>query len=129
MSSDPKKVYDDIVRMAAGLPEQGKDAVETAAHHLEMLHYQNLVDFTGKDFLRLTNQEFLAELDRVMKMSPRELGVTATVIEDWTDGAASAEANRAKRLEFMFKEYGKLCRLRANDPEAWDEINELYFDD
>ena len=129
MHKDPKALRDEIARQVAGFTEFDDAAIESAAHHLEMLYYQNLIDFTGKDFLRLKNKEFLAEIDAVMNMSARTLGTTATVVEDWTDGPASAEANRTKRLEFMFKEFDKLRRLRANEPEAWDEVNELYYDD
>ena len=129
MNQDPEAVYEEVVRKVNALTDHGPEAVEAAAHHLEMLHYQNLIDFTSKDFLRLTNREFLAELAEVMKMPPRRLGVTATVIEDWSAGPEAAEENRAKRLDFMFREYDKLSRLRANEPEAWDEINELYYDD
>ncbi len=125
----PKTLYEEIVAKTRALPDHDADAIEAAAHHLEMLHYQNLIDFTSKDFLRLTNAEFIAELDLVMKMSPGKLGATATVIEEWEEGAKSAEENRSRRLDFMFREFEKLCRLRANEPEAWDEINELYYDD
>lgn len=129
MKQDSKSLMEENRRKIEALSDQGPDLIESAAHHLEMLHFQNQIDFTKKDFLRLNNREFLLELERVAAMSPRELGVTATMVEDWSAGAAAAEENRAKRMEYMYKEYEKLCRLRANEPEAWDEINELYFDD
>jgi hypothetical protein len=129
MEKDAQTVLEEIAAKAALLPDHSADEIEGAAHHLEMLHYQNLIDFTKKNFIRLTKTDFLDELRRVLKFTPRELGVTATVAEDWTRGEAAAEENRILRLEFMFRRFKKLSGLRSNDPEAWDEINELYFDD
>lgn len=130
MNRDPRSLYDEILRELEAMPAHDAAAVEAAARHLEMLHYQVLVDFTSRDFLRLSNREFIAELDAVMKMDGDSLRASATVVEEWTgDAKKSPEENRAKRMEFMFKEYRKLCRLRGNEPEAWDEINELYYDD
>jgi hypothetical protein len=43
--------------------------------------------------------------------------------ESWT-----ALAKRI-RIAYLCEQFELISRLRDDEPEAWDEINELYFDD
>lgn len=111
------------------LPDHSPEEVESAAHHLEMLHYQNMLEAVDRDFLRYHKLNVLKKLQEIARMDAAHLRDTRTVVEEWDRPEVMAEENRRRRMELILREYKKLWRLRSNDPKAWDEINELYYDD
>lgn len=109
------------------LKEFPKDApaekIEETAKTLENKHYEPLLLLKTPGFLRMGRNDLELEIDRVTKMSDEEM-----MAEGF---AANADFNlfKAKHLQLLVYHYGLLCRLRADDPTAWDTIYELYEDD
>jgi len=103
--------------------EVPEEKIEETARILEGMHYEPVLLLRTPDFLRMGIKDLEAEIDRVNRMS--DAGMQA-------EGFA-ANANfsvfKAKHLQLLIYHYGLLCRLRADDPTAWDTINELYEDD
>ncbi len=128
-SIDIKSLYAKLAEEISSLPDHTSNEIESAAHHLEMLHYQNLLDSVDKNFLRYRKEDVLKKLKEIAIADIAKLQSTRTVVEEWENPDVSPETNRARRMELIVREYQKLCRLRSNEPEAWDEINELYYDD
>jgi len=127
--SNAIEVYHQLRREIESLPAHSAAEIEAAAHHLEMLHYQNLLDSVAKDFIRLTKEDVLNKLQEIAFADPPALESNPTVVEEWRNPDVSAETNRIRRMKLVAREFKMLSRLRSNEPEAWDEINELYYDD
>jgi len=128
-SMDPLILYRKLESEIAQLPDHTPDEVESAAHHLEMLHYQNMLEAVDRNFLRYRKTDVLKKLQEIARLDAERLRATRTVVEEWDRPEVTVEENRRRRMELIAREYKKLCRLRSNDPKAWDDINELYYDD
>jgi hypothetical protein len=128
-SMDPLILYRKLESEIAQLPDHTPDEVESAAHHLEMLHYQNMLEAVDRNFLRYRKTDVLKKLQEIARLDAEHLRATRTVVEEWDRPEVTVEENRRRRMELIAREYKKLCRLRSNDPKAWDDINELYYDD
>ncbi len=100
-----------------------KDKVEETARQLHEMNYEppflipvkNFPEFTRKDALKYLN-DILETPDNTLKKLP----VAST---------HSPDEIRQKTMEMLAREFDLLQKLRLNDPEAWDHINELYEDD
>ncbi|MFQ3621354.1 MAG: hypothetical protein SNJ78_10490 [Spirochaetales bacterium] len=128
-NKDSIACYEELVQEVKALPDHTREEIESAAHHLEMLHYQNLLDGVDKNFIRYTKAQVLQKLQEIITADVGILPAQATVVEEWDRRDLNPEVNRRRRMELIVREYKKLCRLRSNEAEAWDEINELYYDD
>gem|GEM_PF-1445271 len=128
-SMDAMALYRKLEAEIDRLPDHTPEEVESAAHHLEMLHYQNMIEAVDRNFIRFRKTDVLKKLEEIARMNAEHLRATRTVVEEWDRKDVTAEENRRRRMELIVREYKKLCRLRSNDPTAWDEINELYYDD
>ena len=74
-------------------------------------------------FLRMGRKDLESEIERVNQMSDAEM-----MLEGFASDANFSEF-KAKHLKLLIYHYALLCRLRNNDPSAWDTINELMEDD
>ncbi|MCX7788891.1 MAG: hypothetical protein N2442_14475 [Spirochaetes bacterium] len=122
-------LYKTLVEEVSRLPDHSPEEIESAAHHLEMLHYQNLLESVDRNFIRYKKEDILRKLKEIAIADIANLKANSTVVEEWENSNVTPEENRARRMRFVCREYKKLCALRSNQPEAWDEINELYYDD
>ena len=93
------------------------------ARTLEGMAYEPVLLLKTPGFLHMGCKDLETEIARVNAMTDEEMR---------SEGFA-ADANfsefKAKHVQLLIYHYGLLCRLRADDPEAWDIINELYEDD
>lgn len=71
---------------------------------------------------------FLVQTPHFFTMKKAELGAEMTRVLQLPADQASEEI-KCKQVEILLYYYELLCRLRLNEPEAWDTINELYEDD
>lgn len=126
---DTQALYRELAEGISRLPDHSAEQIESAAHHLEMLHYQNLLESVDRNFIRYRREEVLKKLKEIAIADIASLKANPTVVEEWDNPKVSPEENRARRMRLIYREYKKLCALRSNKPEAWDEINELYYDD
>lgn len=74
-------------------------------------------------FLRMKAKEIEQESERVRALSAEEL------VQAGMPANEDAEAYKANHLRLLDYHYRLLARLRLDEPEAWDEVNELYEDD
>ena len=109
------------------LKEFPKDApvgkIEETAGLLEGMSYEPVLLLKTRGFLRMHRKELETEIERVNQMTTKEM-----MAEGFAENANFNEF-KAKHLQLLIYHYGLLCRLRTDDPEAWDTINELYEDD
>jgi hypothetical protein len=126
---DIQALYRELAEEVSRLPDHTPEQIESAAHHLEMLHYQNLLESVDRNFIRYRKEDVLKKLNEIAIADIAKLKADRTVVEEWDDPKVSPEENRVRRMRLVLREYKKLCALRSNKPEAWDEINELYYDD
>lgn len=99
------------------------DAIQETAHELEELHFNPTLLFNVENFLFLSRQDAVAEIDRVTEMTDEAIFDVGIKL--------GADINKAKcdHMALFVYHFKLLTRLRKDDPEAWDEIHELYEDD
>lgn len=99
------------------------DKIESTASTLEGMSYEPVLLLRTPGFLRMGRKQLEAEIHRVHEMTTKEM-----MAEGF---AANANFNefKAKHLQLLIYHYNLLCRLRSDDPSAWDTVNELYEDD
>jgi protein-tyrosine-phosphatase len=99
------------------------EIIEKTAVRLEGINYAPPVIIEHARFLRLTKQELLDEIDRIVAMPDAEACALAP---------NEPKKCRDLRVEFISVQmfyYRKLAFLRQGDIETWDEIDELYVHD
>jgi hypothetical protein len=87
--------------------------MESTASDLESMRYEPMLLLKTPGFLRMSKLQLGEEIQRVMGLPAAEL----------------KEELKQKHIQLLIYHYELLCRLRVDDPSAWDTINELYEDD
>jgi predicted phage gp36 major capsid-like protein len=87
--------------------------IESTAHDLECLNYEPILFIKTPTFLRMTKAELMKEINRVLALPAEE----------------ASDAFKTGHIELLFYHFELLTRLRLQDAEAWDQVNELYVDD
>ncbi len=88
---------------------------------LERMKYRPILLSDFKDFISADSKRFFPELEKVLN-SP---DVDDSQLPEGDD----QESFRKKKASLLLYHYKLLNRLRRDEPEAWDEINELMEDD
>lgn len=104
-------------------PDAPATKIEQTAATLEGMNYEPVLLLKTPGFLRMGRDELEAEIARVTAMSNAEM-----MKEGFSPDADFTEL-KAKHLQLLVYHYSLLCRLRADEPTAWDIINELMDDD
>ena len=114
-------------------------SIERAADRLSMMHAVIDVPFIESDVALLTRDECVGELVTIRDMSVKELSSRRGIeesLEKWYGPEATAQQRqnwiryvKRSRAEQLVRAFELVSRLRSDEPEAWDEINELYYDD
>ncbi len=99
------------------------DKIEETAKTLENMNYEPVLLVKTPGFFRMGRKELETEVSRINEMSDAEM-----MAEGFAENANFSEF-KAKHLQLLIYHYSLLCRLRNDDPEAWDTINELMEDD
>lgn len=99
------------------------DLIEKTAVRLEKLNYSPPVMLSLASFLRLTKNTLLEEIERILAMPDQEACALAP------DEPKKCEDLRLQFISVEIFYYKKLMLLRQGDPEAWDEVDELYVHD
>jgi hypothetical protein len=97
--------------------------IEETALVLEGMSYEPLLLLKTAGFLRMNRKNLEEEILRVNQMTTQQM-----MAEGFAENANFNEF-KAKHLQLLIYHYRLLCRLRTDDPEAWDTVNELYEDD
>jgi len=99
------------------------DAIEKTARDLEKKGYEPPVFLPVKGFLRFRVKDIHNELERIVSLDPREVAEIKLAQE------TSPEEVKKRDIDILTSQFLLLERLRSGEPEAWDEIHELYEDD
>jgi hypothetical protein len=99
------------------------DKIESTASDLEGVSYEPVLLLKTPGFFRMGRKNLEEEIDRIHEMTIKEM-----MAEGFAENANFNEL-KAKHIQLLIYHYGLLCRLRSDDPTAWDTINELYEDD
>lgn len=97
--------------------------IEETAGILEGMAYEPVLLLKTPGFLRMGRNDLEEEIARVNAMTDEEMRAEGFAAD------ANFSEFKAKHVQLLIYHYGLLCRLRADDPSAWDIINELYEDD
>jgi hypothetical protein len=99
------------------------DVIESTAKTLEGMNYEPVLLLKTPGFLRMGISGLEHEIERVHQMTVKEM-----MAEGFAENANFNEF-KAKHVQLLIYHYNLLCRLRSDDPTAWDIVNELYEDD
>lgn len=99
------------------------DDIERTARDLENINYEPPVFIPSKGFLRYRVRDIHREIERIAGLGDEDLADIRLAREIPVD-----ELKR-KNIDILVSQFLLLERLRAGEPEAWDEIHELYEDD
>lgn len=122
--------YREIIEEQPDYPSQ---TIESTAKTLEDLSFSFTLGDMDVDLFRLDKKGFLNLLEKIEDLSVSAIEDSPTIfdppqnhspsLEDWARNA------KARRIEVLLEKFLFLQRLRQDDPEAWDEVNELFYDD
>ncbi len=113
------------------LPEHDRKSIDIAAEQLRMLQASFNTGSMDVDLINITKTNLLDLFQEIDGYSLEELRKTwmfeppfdPAKPEEWLDHAKQV------RIAYLTEQFELLSRLRSDEPEAWDEINELFFDD
>lgn len=98
------------------------EKIKQTAEMLQGMHFNPTLLFRTENFLFFTREDLLKEIDRVASWKTGDLQKQGV-------GAEDTETLKLNHVSLLVYHYRLLLRLRKDEPEAWDEINELYEDD
>jgi NifB/MoaA-like Fe-S oxidoreductase len=99
------------------------DHIQQTVTRLEQVHFTPMLRLPVDQFLSFSKADLLAEIDRVAALSEHDIraqGVEMT---------RSLEETKLEQIGLLVYHFKLLTKLRQDDPETWDEIDELYVDD
>lgn len=113
------------------LPVNTDAEIERTAQTLESLHYSFDLGAIELDLLRFRAADLEREFGRIDRWSFEEVVGNRNFEPEYEGGDRDEYAREFKlsRMRFLLEKYRFLCRLRSDEPEAWDVVNELYYDD
>ena len=116
----------------AGLPDHNDEEIRIANEQLKNLEFSFNLGNMDIDLFGMTKSGALAQIGAIEKMDFEELLATRNLEPEYVQGENKedwARAARVSRIRLFAHEFTLLSRLRSDEPEAWDEVNELFFDD
>jgi hypothetical protein len=106
------------------LPEDAEhEIIEQTATRLEGLNYAPALIIPVHDFLRLTSNTLLDEIDKILAMPDQEACALAP------DEPKKCQDLRLQFISVLIYYYKQLILLHQGIPDAWDEVDELYVHD
>ena len=104
-------------------PETPEKVIEETASRLKGLHYSPPISIDIYLFLRLSKTALLEEIDKILAMSDQEACTLAP------DNPGKCRDIRLQTISVLVYYYRQLIRLREGEPEAWEEVDEMYVHD
>ena len=113
------------------LPDHSSKQIDIAADQLTMLHAAFNTGSLDIDLMHMGKEDLIKTMERINAMSLEEMraGWMFEPPFDGDDPEGWMKQAKDIRLNYLTEQFETLSRLRDDQPEAWDEINELYFDD
>ncbi|MFO7936563.1 MAG: hypothetical protein R6V06_03035 [Kiritimatiellia bacterium] len=99
------------------------DVVQQTRDRLERQSYSPILILSVPGYLSFSKEDVVSEIERVAALSDEEM-MDAGFEEnsDFTD-------LKSKHITLLVYHFKQLVRLRKDEPEAWDAIDELFGDD
>lgn len=123
MSENTASCTDLLGKLENITDEADNERIEAVASDLERMSYEPIFLLPVEGFLHMSKQEVLQAAQDVCRMTAEE------VFSHDFQHREDAEQIKAEQLRMMIRNFQLLSRLRKDEPEAWDEIHELYEDD
>jgi len=103
-----------IKKLLSALPEDAPDGkIHATAEVLEAMTFEPILLIPTPGFVRMKKADVRNELVRILESGTVDV----------------SDVTKSKHIELLLYYYDLLCRLRLDEPEAWDTVNELYEDD
>ncbi|MFO7850027.1 MAG: hypothetical protein R6V67_08720 [Spirochaetia bacterium] len=100
-----------------------RSTIDRVALDLERYGYDPGIFFPVPGFASYTAEDMVEEIDRIIDMDEEEVKGFALAEE------RSVDEIKKISIDMLTDQFLLLEKLRAGEPEAWDEIHELYEDD
>ena len=101
--------------------EDDPEKIRKTADVLEGMKYSPTLLSDFPDFLRVNSERFFEAMENV-------LIATTLPVDELPEGETLASF-KERQVSLLIYQYKLLNRLRLDEPEAWDEVNELMEDD
>jgi len=103
-----------IEQLLSEVPEDAPaPQIENTARVLEGKTFEPMLLISTPGFVRMKKEDIRHELQRTLAFASKDV----------------SDETKSKHIELLLYYYDLLCRLRLDQAEAWDTINELYEDD
>jgi len=121
---DLQRVSEEAQRELQGL-EKADDAenIRLTRQRLEGLNYVPTLIIPTPGFLSFSSFDLANEIKRVAALTDQEM-----VAENFEKGSDFADL-KARHISLLLYHFKLLVRLRRDEPDAWDEVDELFTDD
>ncbi|MBN2510021.1 MAG: hypothetical protein JXB03_07085 [Spirochaetales bacterium] len=114
------------------LPDHDSEQIRIAHEQLKNLEFSFNLGNMEIDLFSMSKNDVLTLIDDIAGMDFQLLLATRNIEPEYREGSdkeAWAAMARESRIRLLVHEFTLLSRLRSDEPEAWDEVNELFFDD
>ena len=120
-----------LVSIVNQFPKASKSQIEITANHLKMMHYDFELGPYQIDLMYADHDAVIEYLRRLAGLSFSEFIATRFFEPEYAKGPKEEYllTEKKRRASYIISKYHLLCLLRQDNEEAWDEVNELYFDD
>lgn len=129
---DYKRNMDALYQQLVDLPDHDNKTKRVTADQLNGMNADLALGRLEIDALELDKDKVHSMMKKIENLSFDEMQTTLNLEKPY-DGSISKDFwslyAKQNRCHLLIQQYTLLCRLRNNDPEAWDKINELYYDD
>ncbi|MFO7780423.1 MAG: hypothetical protein R6W94_02220 [Spirochaetia bacterium] len=122
-SANLQQTLDASVRAVEQLPSYSPKTIEATAQRLEKIGYSPMLIMPVENVSRFTKDDMIREMKRTVSLDKSNMAALGFTEESHLD------AKKAQQLNLLRYLFALLSRLRSDDPEAWNEVSELYQDD
>ncbi len=117
-----RMINEAIVKLAL-IRDADRQRIERVAADLERYTYEPIFLFPVPGFLRMDKLSVVGYIKGLENMGEEEIRSFGIL------GDESPDELVGRQLKMVIRNFSLLSRLREDEPEAWDEIHELYEDD
>jgi hypothetical protein len=118
-----QQTLDASVRAVEQLPSHSPETIEATAQRLEKIGYSPMLIIPVENVARFAKDDMIREMQRTARLDQSDMAALGFT-ED-----SDLDARKTQQLNLLRYHFALLSRLRSDDPEAWNEVSELYQDD
>ncbi len=122
-SANLQQTFDASARAVEQLPSHSPETIDATARRLEKIGYSPMLIMPVENVTRFTKDDMIREMKRTVNLDKGDMAALGFT-ED-----SDLDAKKTQQLNLLRYLFALLSRLRSDDPEAWNEVSELYQDD